>query len=353
MSFRHALRKSTLGRVKWQPLAALALLFVFCRGAESSPASPASQRLVLVADVPLPGRAVRFDYQDIDVANQRLFIAHMNDASVVVASTVDGKVVKVIDHVPTPRGVAVAESVKRVFVTSSPGKLVIIDSDSLAEAGRVATGNGPDGVAWDSVHGVVGVSDQEDGALSLIAEAGTGSRRQVALGSATGNVTFDRTRALFWITVDADSGPDSLVSVDPVTAKVVAKFHLPGCTGAHGLRIHPDGKSALVACEGNSKLARVALDGSHALSLAASGADPDVLAIDAGLGWLYVAAESGDVRIFDLTKPGLVTIGREQPGNASHSVAVDPATHRVFFPLAVGPRGAPVLRIMRPAVAKP
>lgn len=115
------------------------------------------------------------------------------------------------------------------------------------------------------------------------------------------------------------------------------------------MRIHPDGKSALIACEGNSKVARVELEGAHAIDLAPSGADPDVLAIDAGLGWLYVAAESGDVRVFDLQKPALVTIGREHPGGASHSVAVDSSTHHVFFPLAVGSRGSPVLRIMRPA----
>jgi DNA-binding beta-propeller fold protein YncE len=337
--------------MKWQAL--LALLVLFCRGAESSPASRDSPRLELIADVPLPGRPVRFDYQDIDASKRRLFIAHMNDDSIVVVSTVDGKTVKVIGNVPTPRGVAVAESVERIFVTSSPSKLVIIDSDSLTEVGRVATGKGPDGVAWDPVHGVVGVSDQADGALSLIAGAGTGSRRQVVLGSETGNVVFDPGRALFWVTVVAESGPDLLASVDPVTAKIAARIPLPGCAGAHGLRIHPDGKSALVACEDNSKVARVDLDASHALSLAASGANPDVLAIDAKVGWLYIAAESGDLRIYDLTKPGLVTVGREHPGDGSHSVAVDPATHRVFFPLAIGPHGAPTLRIMRPMGAEP
>ena len=340
-------------RLKSQPLAALALLFAFCRGAASSPAAPPSHRLELVADVPLPGQAVRFDYQDIDAVHRRLFIAHMNDASVVVVSTVDGQLVKVIGNVRVPRGVAVAESVKRVFVTSSPDQLVLIDTDTLTEVARVATGKGPDGVAWDSLHGVVGVSDQRDGALSLIASAGTGSRRQVALGKETGNVVFDAGRGLFWITVVAESGPDLLKAVAPTTAQVVTTIPLVGCSGAHGLRIHPDGKSALVACEDNAKVARVGLDGAHALSLEASGADPDVLALDAGLGWLYVAAESGDVRIFDLKKPGLVGIGRERPGDASHTLAVDPATHHVFFPLAVGPHGTPILRIMRPVGTKP
>jgi len=337
--------------MKWLPVPALALLLVFCHGAASAPATPAPSRLSLVADVALPGRPVRFDYQDIDSVNRRLFIAHMNDASVVVVSTVDGKLLKVIGNVPTPRGVVVADDVKRVFITSTPGKLVIVDSDSLSELGRVGTGSSPDGVAWDPVHRVVGVSDQGDGALSLIADAGAGARQQLALGRETGNVAFDAGRGVFWITVVSGAGPDQLISVDPQKARALTKISLPGCSGAHGLRLHPDGKSALVACEDNSKLARVELDAGHALTLAPAGADPDVLAIDVGLGWLYLGAESGDVRIFDLHKPGLVTIGHEHPGAASHSVAVDPATHHVFFPLATGPHGAPVLRIMRPDAA--
>jgi hypothetical protein len=37
------------------------------------------------------------------------------------------------------------------------------------------------------------------------------------------------------------------------------------------------------------------------------------------------------------------------PADASHSVAVAPATHYVFFPLVKGPKGSPVLRIMKPS----
>ncbi len=198
------------------------------------------------------------------------------------------------------------------------------------------------------MHRIVGVSDQRDGAISLIGGSGTGSRKQVALGTETGNVVFDASRAVFWITVVTAAPPDQLVAVDPIAGKVTSTISLPGCTGAHGLRIHPDAKSALIACEGNAKVVRVDLGGKHALDIATSGEAPDVLAVDAGLGWLYVAAESGDLRVFDLGKPGLVTIDSEHPADTSHSVAVDPATHRVFFPLVAGAKGKPVLRIMRP-----
>jgi DNA-binding beta-propeller fold protein YncE len=304
--------------------------------------------LQLVADVGLPGNPTRFDYQDIDTSLGHLIIAHMNDGTVDVVRLGDGSTVKVLPNIPVARGVVVGADAGRIFVTSSPNTLVIIDNQSLAEIGRVTTGEGPDGVGWDPIHKIVAVSDQRDGAVSLIAGAGSGKRTQIVLGGETGNVVFDASRDVFWVSVVMAS-PDQLVAVDPVAAAVTTRLDLPGCAGAHGLRLHPDGKSAFVACEDNNVLARVDLTGAQPIVTAPVGAGPDVLAVDPGLGWIYVAAESGDLKVFDIGKPGLVLIDSEHPGYNAHSVAVDPATHRVFFPLMAGPNGGPVLRIMRPS----
>jgi hypothetical protein len=95
-------------------------------------------------------------------------------------------------------------------------------------------------------------------------------------------------------------------------------------------------------------LARVDLASDHAVTTAPTGKGPDVLSIDPGLDWLYVAAESGDLTVFDIRRSGVALVGHDSPGPHSHTVAVDPATHRVFVPLMTGPRGKPVLRIMRP-----
>lgn len=306
--------------------------------------------LVHVTDVPLPGNPVRFDYQAVDAAKGNLVIAHMNDAAVVIVKLNDGSLVKVVPDVPRARGVIAADDVGRIFVTSSPNKLVIIDNTSLEVIGRVPTGAAPDGNGWDPKDKIVAVSDQGDGAVSLIADSGSGVRKQVPLGTETGNVVYDASRGVFWVTVVKSSPPDQLVAVDPVAALAKASIPLRGCTGAHGLRLHPDAKSALIACEENSKIVRVDLSGdAHALDIAPTGTHPDVLAIDPGLGWLYVAAESGDLTVFEIKRPGLVTIDREHPGDGSHSVAVDPKTHHVFFPLVKGPAATPVLRIMKPA----
>jgi DNA-binding beta-propeller fold protein YncE len=335
---------------------ALITLMLGCRGA-MSPAAPGptvgpgnGTRLPLtqVADADLPGHSTRFDYQEIDAARGRLVVAHMNDGEVLVLDLRDGSVLGRARGIPTVRGVAIAGEVGRIFATSSPQELAIIDDRSFTILQRATTGSDPDGVAWDPAHKVVGVSDQGDGAISLLADAGDGARTQLPLGNETGNVVYDAGRSWFWITVVGPAQPDRLVAVDPVAQKVATSIGLPGCSGAHGLHLHPDGKSAFIACEGNNVLARVDLGGSHAISTAATGSGPDVLALDPGLGWLYVAAESGDLTVFDLNQPGVALIGHDQPGASAHSVAVDPATHRVFFPLVSGASGSPVLRIMRP-----
>ena len=305
--------------------------------------------LTVVSDVTLPGGTTRLDYQEIDPAKGLLVIAHMRDDAVTIVDLADGALRARLTGIPTPRGVAIADDAGLIFVTSTPDHLVLIDNRTLKEVARVATGTAPDGDAWDPDDQIVGVSDQHDGALSLIAKAGRGARMQVKLGAETGNVVYDAGRKQLWITVVRDDPPDQLVEVDPAKATITTRIALPGCRGAHGLRIHPDGKSAFIACEDNDTLARVELDGKHEVTTGATGKDPDVLGIDPGQGWLYVAAESGDVTIFDLSKPGVALVGHVHPGAHAHTVVADPTTHRVFFPLEKGPGGKPTLRIMRPA----
>src|SRR5579859_1710400 len=100
--------------------------------------SPSGTLLSLIGDVALPGGATRFDYQEIDAANGQLVVAHMNDNSVLVLALADGSVKKLLPNIPTPRGVAVGDG--KIFVTSTPSKLVIIDGSALTEIARVPTG---------------------------------------------------------------------------------------------------------------------------------------------------------------------------------------------------------------------
>ena len=68
--------------------------------------------LKIVHDVPLPGGASRFDYQWVDPASRRLYIAHLGADSVVVFDLGSEKVVGEIKDLPAVHGVALAPEPK-------------------------------------------------------------------------------------------------------------------------------------------------------------------------------------------------------------------------------------------------
>ena len=80
-----------------------------------------------------------------------------------------------------------------------------------------------------------------------------------------------------------------------------------------------------------------------------SGDTPDVLAFDGSLHRLYVSAESGVVAVFAEHAHSLTKLGQAMLAPHAHTVAVDPRSHLVYFPLESGTTGKPQLLIMAPA----
>ena len=74
-----------------------------------------------------------------------------------------------------------------------------------------------------------------------------------------------------------------------------------------------------------------------------------MLAFDTSLRRLYVSAESGEVAVFAEHAHGLTKLGQAFLAPEAHTVAVDPRTHLVYFPLQSGSAGKPELLIMAPA----
>ena len=102
-------------------------------------AIPAHAQHVLtkIADVPMPGPAVRFDYQSFDPASGRLYIAHMNADQLVVFDTASRKVVANLEGFQRVHGVTVAGPIHRVYV-SATGRhdVVALDAETLKIVGR-------------------------------------------------------------------------------------------------------------------------------------------------------------------------------------------------------------------------
>ena len=206
-------------------------------------------------------------------------------------------------------------------------------------------GDYPDGIAYASKANKVYVSDLH-GKTDTVVDGKTNQRlTTIALGGGAGNSQYDSVGDRIFVTVD---GREELAEIDPNSDQVVARYPLSGCKGSHGLLIDSERRLAFAACEDNAKLVLFDLESKKATATLSVGADPDVLAFDSSLRRLYVSAESGFISIFDERDRGLQKIGEGFFAPNAHSVAVDPSTHRVYFPLQ-NVNGRPVLRIAAPS----
>ena len=308
-------------------------------------ASGGSLPLQRVADVPLPGGASRFDYQSIDAPRRRLFIAHLGGSDVVVFDLARRRVVKDIHVVAGAHGVLVVPKLRRLYVSATSARqLVTLDERTFRTIRRAPAGAYPDGIAYDARDDLVFVSD-ESGGREEVFRARTGRHAgAVALHGDAGNVQYDgRTgRALV-----AVGSLNELAVIDPRRRRIVRHVALPGCAHPHGLHLDTARRLAFVACDQNATLLLVDLKTMSVGQTQSVGVDPDVLDFDPGLRRLYVASESGTVSVFTEGPGRLSKLGEAKLDEHAHSVAVDPSTHLVYFPLEdVG--GRPVLRIMRP-----
>jgi DNA-binding beta-propeller fold protein YncE len=297
-----------------------------------------------IADVPMPGLAVRFDYQSIDAEHGRLYIAHMNADQLVVFDTANRKVVANLDGFKRVHGVIAVPEINRVFASATGDhQMVAVDMQSLKIVGKAGPIEYPDGLAYAPGVKRVFVSD-EHGAVDAVVDAETNKLiAKIPLGGYAGNTLYDPVSQRILVAVH---GVNELVEIDPAEMKIVARHKLTGVDNPHGIALDVQGRLAFIAGEENHSLAVFDLKEGKQLAVHQVGDDPDVLAYDAGLKLLYVSAESGTVSVFQQSGQALKAAGHCSMPHA-HTVSVDPKSHLVYFPLE-NVNGKPVLRIMKP-----
>ena len=308
----------------------------------AAPGGPASITFTTVADVPLPGSATRFDYQSLDDAGGRLYLAHMGAGQVISIDTRRRHVLGVVEGLPRVTGVLALPERRRLYASATGLHAVaIIDTKTLKIVGRVGPIGFPDGIAYAPTAGKLFVSDEAGGGELVIDAARDRAAGTIPLGGEAGNTVFDPGSGHILVAVQTRN---EVAAIDPASERVIGRYRLAGAARPHGLALDAARRLLFVANEENATLLVVDLRTMRVTGRHPVGREPDVLAFDPGWRRLYVAAESGSITAFDERSGGLVRAGTLELPHA-HSVSVSPATHLLYVPLAdVG--GRPVLRVL-------
>jgi DNA-binding beta-propeller fold protein YncE len=254
------------------------------------------------------------------------------------------RIVKTI-QAPGVHGVIAVPQLSRVYASATNDRQTLtLDARTGAILARAPAGQYPDGLAYDPVERHVFVSDESGGVETVLNAAGH-RVATIPLGGEAGNVQYDAGSRR--ILVDVQTRNEVAV-IDPRANRVVRRVRLAGCISDHSLLIDSPRRLAFITCEGNATLLTLDLRTMKVTGAFKVGDEPDVLALDAGLRRLYVSSESGVVAVVAETKHAAKPVGLAFLADAAHTVAVDPRTHLVYFPLQSGSKGRSELLIMRP-----
>lgn len=322
------------------------LVLFFYNASQQEPFEKRAAKIGLefVNDVPLPGRATRFDYQSIDEAKRRLYISHMGANAVIVFDIDSNKVVANIEGVLRPTGVLAVSSLNRVFVSASAeDKVYVIDAVANKIIASVPTQSFPDGIAYDPESKRVFVSNESGAAVTVIDAASDRVVSNIAMGGEVGNTHYDPVSKLIYSAVQTRG---ELVAINPQSLKIVGHYNLPGCEGPHGFCLIEETHYAFITGEDNATYVVFDLTSHTVIAHGSVGSGPDVLAYDKMTHRLFVASESGVVSVFDIQRGEVRKTDEVFFAPHAHSVSADEKTGLVFFPLQ-NVDGRPVLRVMK------
>lgn len=327
-------------------LVALLATFMMAAGcsAHSGPQiGPPSASLRVVARIRLPGGNSRFDYASLDPTRGLLFVAHLDASQVVEINIRTDRVVRTIGGLSQVHGVLVVPALHRLYATATGADMVVrIDEDTGRILGQSPTGQYPDGLAYDPVNRTIWTTNEADGSETIINASTGASRRTVHFGAGTsvGNVAYDPVTGHMLVDVQSEN---QLAVIDPATSSIIRRVRLPGCDDDHGLALDSSARLAFVACDFNSVLLTVNMNTWRVTGIAKVGSEPDVVAVDGQAGRVYVAAESGRVTVFQRYGRGIRVVASQYLGDDAHSVAVDQATGRSYFPVLKASGGHPAI----------
>jgi DNA-binding beta-propeller fold protein YncE len=301
--------------------------------------------LQLQQDVDLTGGISRFDWMALDQQTHLLYIAHMGAGQIIVFDTQTSKVKTTLSGFPRVTGLLVIPELHRLYASvAGQHKVFAVDTESLKVVAEIPAGHFSDNLTYVPELRHLYVSDETGGEVTVIDVLKNKRIASIHLEGEVGQVRFDPSSGLVYANVQAKN---ELIAIDPKTRQVTRHFFILGGKHPHGLYIDPDHHLAFIACDGDNKLVVFDLNELKEADVLDLGHDPDILAFDQGLGYLYVASESGIVSIFKFHDDKMEKIGDFPVGENAHSVAVDPDTHFVYFPIRKLGK-APVLRTMKP-----
>jgi DNA-binding beta-propeller fold protein YncE len=273
-----------------------------------------------------------WDYLALEPSGARLFVSRGDRVDVV--ETASGRRATTIPNTAGVHGIAFAPEFKRGFTSNGRANTVTVfelDSLRVIEEAPI-TGKNPDAILYDPASHHLFTANGASNDITVIDPMSMEVQGGIAL---PGKPEFMATDGMGTVYVNIETDPGKLVAIDSKTSRIRATWPLPGCANPTGLAIDAVHRRLFSVCE--HEVMEV-IDGFTGRQVArvAIGDGPDAAAFDPDLGFVFSSnGADGTLTVIRQDTPDSYrVVATVQTQKGARTMALDPATHRIYLPTA-------------------
>jgi YVTN family beta-propeller protein len=269
-----------------------------------------------------------WDYPAVDTATHRLYLSRADHVQVV--DTVTGKEVAVIPDTQGVHGIALAPALGHGYISCGKANAVkVFDLKTNVVLATIPTGENPDSILFEPKTQRVFTFNGHSKNSSVI---DTKTNQVVATIPLDGKPEFSRADGNGEVFVNIEDKAE-LTTIDAAKATVKATFKLPQCESPSGLALDAKHRRSFSTCD--KSLAVLNVDSGKPVANIPIGDGTDGAEFDPSTQTVFTANGEGNLSIIRETDPDHYTaLPALETQRGARTIALDPATHRLYLPTA-------------------
>jgi len=282
-----------------------------------------------IKEIPIGGTG-GWDYCSVDPAVQRLYVSHGTEVAVIDLAR--DQVCGVITNTPGVHGVAVAADLG-LGVTSNgrENKAGIVDLKTLQTLSKVDTAQGPDGMLYDPGQKEAWLFCGRAQAATVVDVKGAKVTATIPLGGRPEFATVDPEAGRVYDNLEDKS---EIVVIDTKTHQVVDRWPIAPGEEASGMAIDVTNHRLFLGCH-NGKMVMMDNTNGKVITTVPIGEGVDADAFDPGTRLAFASCGDGTTTIAREEAPDKLTVIQTlQTQRGSRTMALDPATHKIYLAAA-------------------
>jgi DNA-binding beta-propeller fold protein YncE len=305
----------------------------------------ADDPLVLETKISLPDVDGRIDHMAIDLAHQRLFVAELGNDSVGVVDLAHRKVIRTLDHMKEPQGVAYEANTETLYVSSGlDGAVRLFVGMALKPGDVIPLGRDADNMRIDAKSGLVFVG-HSTGAIAVIDPVSRKKQGDIPLREHPEGFALAPAGDRIFVNV-----PDlrQIAVLDRAAGKQVASWPTGGGHGNFAMAFDGGSGRVLTVYRRPPRLDALSpADGKVVASISTCG-DADDVFVDQRRNRVYVSCGDGVVDVFQRQGEGYERLARVPTASGARTSLFSDALDRLYVAARTAGGAPAALWVFRP-----